>query len=63
MRLFTKLRRKWAIMALKRMPVNGNRRAGEFLKFQLLQEVGEQESQTDLFLGRQVIPNIHMSEG
>ena len=63
MRLFTKLRRKWAIMALKRMPVNGNRRAGEFLKFQLLQEVGEQESQRDLFLGRQVIPNIHMSEG
>lgn len=50
-------------MALKRMPVNGSRRAGEFFLIPTLQEVGEQESQRDLFLGRQVIPNIHMSEG
>ena len=63
MRIFTKLRRKRAIMALKRMPVNGSRRAGEFFLIPTLQEVGEQESQRDLFLGRQVIPNIHMSEG
>ena len=35
---------------------------GTFIKFQVLQKVGEQESQRDLFLGRQVIPNTHMSE-
>ena len=30
MRSFTKVRGKWAIMALKRMAVNVSRRAGDF---------------------------------